>query len=521
MQTLILNSPIPGPLRPGILPSDTSASAPLTGAFADHLAVAPDVLPQNDMTEPLAVPEVLATAPESMPPGWLGRVSPTPDPADPAIMAAAGGDGGLPTPEISLPIAPPDEVFSSEALPAASRSLSEPFGLMRAGFASLMLPAQVPQGVALATRGHATPGMSSLDHPEPKQSGHAGTGLPLPALSDGAGPPVVNLPVAPSATNAGWEKLGSKVHRQPDAGSQQLSVNDTTLSVGTADRGTPRAELLRGVAVASSEGDGGMAVPVGPAPLAPGPAISTATGAALIWQAGLAAEAEQGPATEPSAWFDPAPTGSRMPNSSAAFLGYVSQNFPAYPAGQDLVFGVSALARPVEPDRATEAEALPIFGSMPTGASVESGGRHATAPVSLQDLPRFVAQLAGTLVHRADGQTDVALSPEELGHVRLSMQADAQNPDRMVVMLTFERPETLDLFRRHADQLADALRAAGYSGSDISFGRSGGDNAHEGTDPHKAGSAAQDTGDPIPGTADTRSHQPSSTVATGSLDLRL
>jgi hypothetical protein len=48
-----------------------------------------------------------------------------------------------------------------------------------------------------------------------------------------------------------------------------------------------------------------------------------------------------------------------------------------------------------------------------------------------------------------------------------------------VVLLSFERPETLDLFRRHADQLAEALRNAGFANVDIGFGHSGhGGNSH-------------------------------------------
>lgn len=521
MQTLILNSPIPGPLRPGILPSGTSAPAPLTEAFADHLALVPDELPRNDLTEPLSVPDVMATASENMRPVLLGLFGAARSLVEPAVMADDGADDGLLNAKISLQVAPGDEVLSSEAVLADRTSVSEPLDRTQAVLASAILPAQLPQGVTLAARGHLTPGVSSQDRPEQMQSGQAGPGLPQTALAKGVVPPMANLPVASSVTSAGWAKVGSTAHGQLATGSQRLSVNDATLSPGTADQVVLRAELLRGVAVASSEGDDGKAVLEGPAPLAPGPAISTATGTALIWPAGLAAKAEQGPASESSAWVDPAPTSSRMPDSSATYLGYLGQIFPAYPAGQDLVSGISALAQPVESDRATAAEALPLFGSMSTSGNVETGGRHSTAPVSLQDLPRFIAHLAGTLVHRAGGQTEVALSPEELGHVRLSMQADAQNPDRMVVMLTFERPETLDLFRRHADQLADALRAAGYSGADISFDRSGGENAHEGTDPDSAGSIAQGTGDPATGTADTPSHQQSRTAATGSLDLRL
>lgn len=85
-------------------------------------------------------------------------------------------------------------------------------------------------------------------------------------------------------------------------------------------------------------------------------------------------------------------------------------------------------------------------------------------------------------MRRADGTTELALAPDELGRVKVSLQADTLNPDRMVVMLSFDRPETLDLFRRHADQLVDALRVAGYSGADIGFGQSGSGSGNGGTD---------------------------------------
>jgi hypothetical protein len=83
------------------------------------------------------------------------------------------------------------------------------------------------------------------------------------------------------------------------------------------------------------------------------------------------------------------------------------------------------------------------------------------------------AQIVAGLVSPKPGVTEISLSPEELGRVKLRLQSDAQNPDRMVVMLSFDRPETMDLFRRHADQLAEIIRSAGYSGVDISFAQQG------------------------------------------------
>lgn len=102
----------------------------------------------------------------------------------------------------------------------------------------------------------------------------------------------------------------------------------------------------------------------------------------------------------------------------------------------------------------------------PTGPAATQGGQ----PLH---VPQVAAQISAALSRSADGATELALSPDELGHVRLRLEPDAANPDRMVVMITFERPETLDLFRRHAGELAEALRSAGYAGADIGFGQQG------------------------------------------------
>lgn len=157
--------------------------------------------------------------------------------------------------------------------------------------------------------------------------------------------------------------------------------------------------------------------------------------------------------------------------------------------------------------------------SGPGAGSASGPGAGTGAPsVSAQPpVPQLAARLVETLVHSGSGVTEISLSPDELGQVRVTLQADAQNPDRMVVMLNFDRQETLDLFRRHADQLADALRAAGYSGVDIGFGQSGpGQRDNPDTSPTAPTEAAlADMIDPDPVAHPLR-------LSTGrSLDLRL
>jgi hypothetical protein len=156
-------------------------------------------------------------------------------------------------------------------------------------------------------------------------------------------------------------------------------------------------------------------------------------------------------------------------------------------------------------------------GSLPPGLSLSQAS--ATAPAQFP-APQVAAQITAALSQSADGVTELALSPEELGRVRLRLEQDAKHPDRMVVHITFERPETMDLFRRHAGELAEALREAGYAGADIGFGQQGG----SAETPHRDGtSAGPDYGSSGAGPAEARGPEPTAPrrMAGASLDLRL
>jgi hypothetical protein len=115
--------------------------------------------------------------------------------------------------------------------------------------------------------------------------------------------------------------------------------------------------------------------------------------------------------------------------------------------------------------------ALIVSGNGQIGQSVSQ----TTAPLLGAAVQHLGAQLVAGLSSPKPGVTEISLSPEELGTVKLRLQTDTQNPDRMVVMLSFDRPETMDLFRRNADQLAEVIRSAGYSGVDIGFAQHGQD----------------------------------------------
>jgi flagellar hook-length control protein FliK len=96
-----------------------------------------------------------------------------------------------------------------------------------------------------------------------------------------------------------------------------------------------------------------------------------------------------------------------------------------------------------------------------------------------QSGPSPVAQIVGpdltpTLVEMTrsgnDGPVELALSPEELGRLTISIR---QEGDFVRVSLMAERPETLDLLRRNVGDLLADLRQSGFSGASFSFGQSG------------------------------------------------
>ncbi|WP_417806550.1 flagellar hook-length control protein FliK [Thioclava sp.] len=87
-----------------------------------------------------------------------------------------------------------------------------------------------------------------------------------------------------------------------------------------------------------------------------------------------------------------------------------------------------------------------------------------TAPTMAQSVSR---QIAATVVQMGDQPVEIALSPEELGKVRLVLHASEHG---MVVTVQAERPETLDLMRRNIGMLAADMRDLGYSELSFNFG---------------------------------------------------
>lgn len=67
-----------------------------------------------------------------------------------------------------------------------------------------------------------------------------------------------------------------------------------------------------------------------------------------------------------------------------------------------------------------------------------------------------------------NGPVALSLAPEELGKLTISIKQDG---NFVHVTLTADRPETLDLMRRNANDLIADLRQTGFSGASLSFGQ--------------------------------------------------
>lgn len=108
-----------------------------------------------------------------------------------------------------------------------------------------------------------------------------------------------------------------------------------------------------------------------------------------------------------------------------------------------------------------------------------------TAQSLAEHAPRVIETIAHAARALVDRPVELTLNPDELGRVRMTLQA---TDGGMSVQLTVERPETLELLRRNIDLLAAELRQAGYER--LSFGFTGDQQAGGQPMPRPASPAA-------------------------------
>ncbi len=121
-------------------------------------------------------------------------------------------------------------------------------------------------------------------------------------------------------------------------------------------------------------------------------------------------------------------------------------------------------------------EARPDGGVQPAHGTDQPGPRgfcH-SLPASLHNPHPIGLQLAKEMPVTAGQQVEITLSPEELGKVRMTLSSVDGG---LTMLLVADRPETLDLMRRHIDQLARDFRDMGFELLTFAFADGQGDRA--------------------------------------------
>ncbi|MEO0939524.1 MAG: flagellar hook-length control protein FliK [Pseudomonadota bacterium] len=137
------------------------------------------------------------------------------------------------------------------------------------------------------------------------------------------------------------------------------------------------------------------------------------------------------------------------------------------------------------------------------------------APTRTTDTAAHVVrQIADAMQGRTDRAIEVSLSPEELGRVRMTIST---GEGVVTLGVVADRPETLDLLRRHIDLLSAAFEDMGFNEMTFSF-------AH-GSDPQEqdGGAAAMSDDTPLPTGGDASADTPVTRLTLGDLsglDLR-
>ncbi|WP_299047565.1 flagellar hook-length control protein FliK [uncultured Tateyamaria sp.] len=160
---------------------------------------------------------------------------------------------------------------------------------------------------------------------------------------------------------------------------------------------------------------------------------------------------------------------------------------------------------------------LPIWDTRPAPAN--SNPTTVQSHLSRAEIPPHISQAIADAFRRSpDKPIELALNPAELGRVRMVMSTQETG---IVITITAERGDTLDLMRRNIDDLGKSLNDLGFS--DVSFAfeqdqNASGDPDGKAPDTSHVPLIAQDTTDQSNGPA---SPAPLQNIALTGIDMRL
>lgn len=344
---------------------------------------------------------------------------------------------------------------------------------------------------ALARPAPPTPILQDSPAQHPAKAGAAPKSADPPVIANSASPAI---PAMDGGTKEGADRTSATAPVFPGPPKSTAFPSAATGSTLPVDAPPPRRAPLREtlgspmaqLPVISLRRSGDAPLPVAPGfphPAANSPKPGPAPPAALATPAEGGQVAASPPAPSAitlTALPPPAPPAEDGPHSTAAAPPALTPTAPnpARP-GPNWTDGTETtpprMAGPL-PGVAEALSALPSQADGPTLGPFSEAGPKAPMPgVAPQTVPQplqmpvpvtEIAAVIGRIGQTGPEITEISLSPEELGRLRLQLIPDG---DRIQVILSAERPETLDLLRRNIEQLAADLRQMGFSSSAFGF----------------------------------------------------
>lgn len=495
----------PAPAAPAESPSEPATVSSLAKPVAPYGAVpapmtkTPHLQPDDSASGPAAMPtqDMQDHAPA---PGRASRdtaLKPGIEPAlpDRAEAIVPGKDRPAPEmPALSMLQAgvPSQSAVPQENLPGKAGALAASLTALSPGPMVASTPAMVSTGSEVS--GHeAGPPASAARPVQSPAAGPGATAQPRfpasPPLAGDVPPAIERLSFQPVETPPAtprpfpdWLAVSNAPDTAPDVNARPADIPDTWPLV-----------------LARVAGVHARRPPAEPQPAASWPAAS-----------GVARDLP-GPARNPPASQgtvqDKVPPLPDRPGRSAALAFAVP-----VPAPMPVAARPDTMPLPSDgPDAATPFEHEPSVSPMAVvtdTSPLRSDDRRLPVPPE----PPLARQMAEAMRAASGNRVDLTLMPEELGRLTISFRDDGEV---LRVHIAADRPETLDLLRRHAPELAAELRAQGYDSPSFFFGRSG----RQPSGYAMAGAVAE----PEAPAADTAPPvlRPLSADSLGTLDLRL
>ncbi len=300
-----------------------------------------------------------------------------------------------------------------------------------------------------------------------------------PALEDVLKDP---RPVKPDAPE---EHVFEGLTALPESSATQVPLGSETAPIPSKLEGieAPKTDsgAMHKVSIAAQprpEVENTRGSPVQPQPSVVQPASSKASGGQVLPARPVAGQSVPTERAQPFASALPAET-------TTALQIIATQSAPQPPRPTPTLAQMQVMASVRNADAETATAILETDGGIATREEpllqnvrdTASVAQPATQSAKAEITRAIARQMAAAIQVRAgSGTIEIALSPEELGRVSITLNG---REDGMVLTIAAERPETLDLMRRHLAVLEAEFQSLGYG--DISFDLSTSDDAQEDT----------------------------------------